>query len=361
MACDCVCPHGAINVVDSLHAINASIDTSKCIKCGLCFKVCQVNEPLLKKEPILWKQGWASNEIRQYSSSGGFAAAITDSFISKQGIVYSCAFTDGHFGYLRCSNHAETKGLKGSKYVKSNPNRVYQQVKNDLDKGLSVLFIGLPCHAAGLKKYLNIDYDSLFLIDLICHGTPSPKLLDCFLRDYSFDLNTVNSISFRHKNSFYVSVDGVPIIDKNIKDPYMLGFLSGLFYTENCYDCAYASTSRISDLTIGDSWGSEFVDEISNGVSLVLCMTEKGLYLLNNTQLELFDVNIDNAIKSNQQLRNPSIKPEKRSLFFKGISSGRSFTYMIYKAYPKAFIKQFIKYCLSRIGLLNLFYRVIQG
>lgn len=38
-------------------------------------------------------------------------------------------------------------------------------------------------------------------------------------------------------------------------------FLGGLFYTENCYECKYAQLNRVSDITIGDSWGSELPTE----------------------------------------------------------------------------------------------------
>ena len=32
-------------------------------------------------------------------------------------------------------------------------------------------------------------------------------------------------------------------------------------YTENCYSCRYASQSRVSDISLGDSWGSELSEE----------------------------------------------------------------------------------------------------
>lgn len=38
-------------------------------------------------------------------------------------------------------------------------------------------------------------------------------------------------------------------------DKYTLAFLNSINYTENCYNCQYAKIERVSDLTIGDSWG----------------------------------------------------------------------------------------------------------
>ena len=46
-----------------------------------------------------------------------------------------------------------------------------------------------------------------------------------------------------------------------------MAFLSSLTYTENCYSCKYAQKKRISDITIGDAWGSDLADEeIKNGI-----------------------------------------------------------------------------------------------
>ncbi|MFT8352398.1 Coenzyme F420 hydrogenase/dehydrogenase, beta subunit C-terminal domain [Clostridium saccharoperbutylacetonicum] len=37
-----------------------------------------------------------------------------------------------------------------------------------------VLFVGTPCQTAGLRGFLNKEYDLLFKCDFICHGVPSP-------------------------------------------------------------------------------------------------------------------------------------------------------------------------------------------
>ena len=73
----------------------------------------------------------------------------------------------------------------GSKYVKSNPIGIYSKIEEHLKAKEKVLFIGLPCQVAGLKNYIKrLDksfQDNLYTVDLICHGTPSPRLLEQFL------------------------------------------------------------------------------------------------------------------------------------------------------------------------------------
>lgn len=61
---------------------------------------------------------------------------------------------------------------------------------------------------------------------------------------------------------------------------YTMSFLSSLNYTENCYYCRYATDKRVGDITIGDAWGSDLKEEIDNGISLIMCQTEKGEELL---------------------------------------------------------------------------------
>ena len=69
---------------------------------------------------------------------------------------------------------------------------------------------------------------------------------------------------------------------------YTHAFLTSLDYTENCYSCRYATWGRVSDVTLGDSWGSNQIDrEQEKGISLVLCQTTKGVTLIQNSGIKL--------------------------------------------------------------------------
>lgn len=72
---------------------------------------------------------------------------------------------------------------------------------------------------------------------------------------------------------------------------------------------------RCSDITLGDNWGTEFVDELKGGVPLVICNTDRGLSIVNNAELELRKVDIDVAKNANGQLLHPSKIHEKRKDF----------------------------------------------
>ena len=182
MACIDICQKNAIKIVDSLKSYNAVIDESKCINCHACHQVCQNNILPECKKPVQWKQGWAENKkIREKCSSGGLATAIASSFIEHGGIVWGCVFRNGEFKFESAEKTCELEKFVGSKYVKSNPAGVYKSIKNLLKTGKKNLFIGLPCQVAALKRYVgkNLE-DKLYTIDLICHGTPSPHVLEIF-------------------------------------------------------------------------------------------------------------------------------------------------------------------------------------
>lgn len=350
MACISICPKKCITVKDEIDSFNAEIEEKKCINCNQCEKVCpNVNFPQ-KKKPIIWKQGWADDFIRQNSTSGGAATAIIYSFIQSGGYVAACLFEDGKFKFELTNNLKVAKRFAGSKYVKSNPIEIYEKVKERL-KTDKVLFIGLPCQVAAIKNY--IKNDNLYTVDIICHGTPSVKLLNLFMIENGYDLKSIKDIQFRTKTDFGLSTDGKRIYMSRVIDDYLCAFLSSIDYTENCYSCKFASLDRVSDITLGDSWGTEYRDEEKNGISLLLIQSEKGESLIANCGLALKNVDINNAVKNNEQLSRPSALKPNREKFFKLIKNGKSFKNATMLCLPQMVIKQKIKLLMIRLRLMK--------
>ena len=346
MACVDVCPKGAIHIEDSLAAYNAVIDENLCVNCDACHRVCQNDNEVQYQKPILWKQGWrADPELRAASSSGGAAASLMATFVEKYGSVCSCVFRNGGFRFEFAENLHDIVKFTGSKYVKSNPEGIYRPIKKKLAAGEKVLFIGLPCQVAAVQLFVGEKLcENLYTVDLICHGSPSPQFLQEFLTEHKLPIQTVKSIAFRKKAKFhlYRECDGVE--PDRVADAYTHAFLNCLDYTENCYSCKYAHQKRISDLTIGDSWGSDLPqDEQDQGISLVLCQTEKGKELLLSSDMKLLDVDVDKAIANNTQLRHPSEKPAQREKFLEEYRKSGNFSRTVAKCYPKIFVKQKIK------------------
>ena len=355
MACIEICPKNAIVIHDTKDSYNA-IKTERCIECGACERVCQVNHPPEARDPISWVQGWANdNNIRRCSSSGGFATAIATAFIEWGGVVCSCAFEDGAFKFNTVDNQAELKKFQGSKYVKSNPAGIYEKVLQLLKNEKRVLFIGLPCQSAAIQNYVPSQLQgNLFTVDLICHGTPSPKILEQFLKEKGYMLAQMRDIRFRVNIKYGISEAFRTIVPEGVTDRYSVGFLNGLFYTENCYYCRYAKLERVSDLTLGDSWGSLLPDEErKRGISLALCQTAKGQQLLEWASLHLEEVDLKQAVEANRQLSEPSKTPGNRQKFFEELKAEKSIHRLVTECYPKQCHRQDIKQFLVRIPVVG--------
>ena len=354
MACMDFCPVNAIKIEDSLHAYNAVIDEALCIDCGACHRVCPQENPVSASEPILWRQGWATDpEVRKASSSGGAAAAITQAFIQEGGVVCSCVQKDGAFTFAFADHLEDAKLFRGSRYVKSNPEGAYKAIKEKLKSGKKVLFIGLPCQVAAVRNYTG-DHENLYTADLICHGTPSPKLLDAFLKQYGHCTNDFASLQFRNKARFQIYGDGKGIITPGVNDRYSIAFLAGLCYTEGCYGCPYAQGDRVSDLTLGDSWGSLLPEEeCKKGISLLICQTQKGQQLMESAEMTLTEVDPAIAVDNNHQLAHPSPKPDGRDVFFTRLKNGASFNKLVKKTLPKSCFRQDVKHLLIKIGVIH--------
>lgn len=342
MGCIEKCPKKCINVKDEIKFFNAYVDEKECINCGLCSRVCPNVNNVQKKRPLAWYQGWIESKERDISSSGGAAYELMKTFIDLNGYVVSCLFEQGKFIFCITNKKEDLNKFRGSKYVKSNPQIVYKKIMTLLQNDEKVLFIGLPCQVAALNNYLGKDVQNLYTVDLICHGTPSSKVLNIFLNEYGIDIEKINEISFRKKNDFRITINGENLTEKKVRDFYTYSFLTCLIYTENCYFCKYASIERVSDITIGDSWGSSLPNiEQEKGISLILCQSKKGKELLKKTKLLLLDVDIEVAVESNHQLRQPSKMPTKRDVFFDNLEKG--FNKAFLRSEPKFYYKQKIK------------------
>ena len=205
--------------------------------------------------------------------------------MSDGGVVYGCVLTDDFNAvHIRADNVEDRDRMRGSKYIQSKLGDTFKNVKADLDAQRSVLFSGTSCQVAGLKKYLSKEYDNLFCVDIVCHGVPSTKVWDAYLRwQEQKNYSKVTSVDFRNKKDFGWRDHVETIIFDNGKAISSHVF-KNLFYGHtvlrpSCYECPYKSVMHPGDVTIADYWGiekaaPEFDD--NKGVSLVLVNNEAG-------------------------------------------------------------------------------------
>ena len=210
-ACASICPHDAIIMKpDAMGFLYPEVDVDKCVECGLSENVCAFNEHYDRSENLSVPLAYGArhkdmNEVKT-SRSGAAFIALSDAVLRAGGVVYGAGY-EGHFRVVhkRAVTKEERDEFKGSKYVQSDLTGIFRQVKNDLKNGLTVLFSGTPCQTAGLASYIGKKKirENLFLVDIVCHGVPSPYVwrdfLDYIERKQGADICWVN---FRDKQKY---------------------------------------------------------------------------------------------------------------------------------------------------------------
>ena len=331
-ACASICPHQAITMnPDNMGFLYPTINKDICTNCGLCEQVCAFHPDYdisqNFSQPIAFGVRHKKMSEIETSRSGAAFIALSDWVLKQNGVIYGVGYTD-HFRVVhkRATTPIERNEFKGSKYVQSDLTGIFPRIKEDLKNGKTVLFSGTPCQTAGLRSYIPSRLQSnLYVIDIICHGVPSPYIWKDYLKTIEQKAGEkVIAVDFRnkkdfgwaaHKETFYFA--NAQITTTTYKDL----FFKHLTIRQACNHCHYANIKRPSDITIGDFWGWQKTDEDFNaddqGCSLVFCNTPKGKQWFQAIHSEIHQIpaKIENCMQPN--LIHPSIKSPLRSKFEK--------------------------------------------
>lgn len=344
MACSDACKHKAISIdINKKGFYEINIDSHKCTKCGLCTTVCPIiHIPQINDYKPSAYIGWSLSEKNLLNSaSGGIFIELALAFfqIFDNAIVYGAIWDKEKELVLHKSaqNSTDLIQFQNSKYLQSNTQGIYNQIKEYLKKSYKVLFSGTPCQVAGLINFIpNNLKDNLYTVEIICHGVPSFNLVKNSKTFYHAtkleSFRTKKDGWFSSQKCTYVTKDQKIIPEKG-KDIFYNMFLSEYFLRPACNHCQYAQIPRKADITIGDYWGNK---EKRN---------EKGtsLFYINNTHTK----DIINAANI-----------EKTKIdFFESLFISSKMTCNLYahlEHFPRIFwIKEFIK---GKKG--NLLYKI---
>lgn len=332
-ACQNICPNNAIFFeYNNDGFLYPQINIEKCTNCGLCKNVCPslVNNFNNNKNPKCFVF-LAEDEIRVNCSSGGVFPILAKYFIDNKGYVAGAVWnSDATVSHIVSSDIEDIEKMKNSKYLQSNMGNCYSETKRLLNDNKLVLFTGTPCQIAGLKSFLKNDYENLYCVDIICHGVPSPKVFQKYIKE-TIEGNNEKWINtnFRSKENgwSYNSITrhattNATINIENNSDIYMRGFLKNLYLRKTCTNCKFQTIPRQGDITIGDFWKiSEYNTSLDDnkGTSAILINNSKGDFLFNilNSNAKLIkEVPIKHAIKGNPCLVSSSKEHKDRKLFF---------------------------------------------
>lgn len=311
------------------------IDADRCVSCRKCERVCPVLSGIpVPMEPQAYAVKHRDADIRKGSSSGGVFPALASFVLHNGGAVCGAAYTDTfEVEHRIIETISDISRLQGAKYTQSAVEHLFPQMRSILESDRFLLFAGTPCQAAGLKAYLGRDYDKLILVDMICHGVPSPLAWKKYLEHRvkkDAKHSGIAAINQRDKASgwsryrYSVRIDyqnGASYCAPQSEDAYMRGFVNDLYSRPSCAQCRFKGSERRADITLGDFWGvweqhPEFDDD--RGVSLVVVNTEKGAHFWGAIQedMDVISVTMQEALAQNPSALKSSEPHRKRAAFF---------------------------------------------
>lgn len=355
-ACLDICPVGAIRLVtDSEGFWYPEIDRKKCNDCSLCDNICpetQSKSPILQvgEEPVCYAARHKDIEVIKDSTSGGVFSAFADAVFTEGGSVAGAVYReDFSVQHIVSNDPKDLLRLRSSKYLQSNCEGLYTEIKRLLRAGKKVLVCGSPCQMAALRLFLDKDYESLIICDFICRGVNSPKVfrkhLDALEEKFGSKLVYAKAKNKEHgwRSLTFKAVfeNGQSYYGNGQEDDFTRGYLQrGSYCRPSCFDCKFKEMPRIADITVGDFWGVEnaapSLDD-NLGTSLVMCNTPKGKAFFESVKesLQNQEVTLKDIESGNRHLyESINVSQEGRETFFSDLET-MSFPQVAAKHFPK--------------------------
>ena len=336
-ACGDVCAHHAITFKTDIEGFwYPEVDTGKCIDCGLCEKVC----PMQHKADFVSRYNEATvfaaytkdEAIRLDSTSGGIHSMLALEMFSKKGYVGGAVYNSDHTcSQIVTPNEERLPEIRSSKYLQSDSEGVYKEIRKLLREGKDVFYCGCPCQIHALYNFLGKEYDNLITCDFICRGVNSPKVflkyMEMLERQYG---SKAIGIKFKNKkwgwHNFSLRVNfenGKEYCKDRWHDLYFIGYLqSGNFARPSCYECPFKGFPQKADITLADFWGIEKIDpsmDQDRGTSLVMINSDKGQQLFDaiKDKIEWRQFTMDDARSGNPAMYESleSVKPNRDEFF----------------------------------------------
>lgn len=356
-ACASVCPHSAITMREDGEGFVYPVrDKKVCTHCGLCDMRCPASGRTMENKVDRPQCFIASSKFHSYSlrcATIGVCTMCSEHIIANKGYVFG-AELDGktwHTRHIQVSSLPELVRIQNSKYIQSETWKTYEEVKGLLDDGKTVLYVGTPCQIAGLKASLKKEYDNLYTIDLVCHGTFSYKLIAREIEYWERKFKgKVENFMFRSKRKYDWVKGGIvnfDLIRRNGKVVHIerpgcssptyhcyAYSKNGISYNlrECCYKCRFRDKGRYGDLSVGDAWGiisqrPQLLTPANKryGISVVLANTTKGLQLLDAIKDKTTLEGIPHEMAFSQPALRPTHReiPEIRYTLYRNAASAR--------------------------------------
>lgn len=292
--CAAVCLQGALHMELNREGFyEPLIDEEKCIKCGICKKYCKkCNDDVVLHKSCEFPKVYAAvnqdKKILETSTSGGVATELADWAIDNGYLVASVKYSvEKNLAFFDiASTKEQIQEFRGSKYFQPYTEDTFRTICNSNDK---YMVIGLPCHIYPIWRFAadRKRQDQFIFVDMFCHGCPTKVLWDKYLEweKDKYKIEKIDKIEFRSKtygwHEFCTKfiAEGHEYCTKPGEDLFYRTFFKDLVLNEACNTCKLRGYSMVSDIRIGDFWGTKY-DLNTTGVSVCVINSERGSRVL---------------------------------------------------------------------------------
>lgn len=333
MACYNICPKDCISIASDKEGFYyPQINQEKCVSCNMCKNVCPVLKPdaaVSYEVSKAWGGYSKDSGVLENSSSGGLFTELAAYVLGRGGCVYGAGFEEDFRAvrHMKIENLDDLCRLRCSKYVQSNINDIFKDLRKELTTGRIVMFTGTPCQIYGLRGFLGKEPENLLLVDIVCHGVPSELLWNTYLDSMKKEFpGNIKHVNFRDKTNGWsdfssrIDFNGQVYLRSHNSDPYMQMFLQNYCLRESCYHCIAKTRGYCSDISLADFWGLKRINARlykENGVSLALIHTAKGLHFLNEISENVSGEFVDyDSVMNRSSHRKPVKRPFARNYFY---------------------------------------------
>lgn len=377
-ACGDICGKHAISfVTDNEGFWYPEVNRELCVDCGLCDKVCPIqnkaNHVERYAEPNVFAAYAKDETIRLDSTSGGIHSMLALKMYEKNAFVGGAVYNPDH----TCSqvvddNPERLRSIRSSKYLQSNAEGVYKEIRGLLKEGKNVFFCGCPCQIHALYNFLGKDYENLVTCDFICRGVNSPKVFLKYMEMLEHQYGAkATEIKFKNKkwgwHNFSMRVNfenGMEYCKDRYHDLFFIGYLQANLLTRpSCYECHFKGFPQKADISMADFWGIEKIDKTMDqdkGTSLVMVNSDKGRTLFESVKdkIEWRQFTMDDA-RAGNPVMDGSLKSasSNREAFFNDLDK-MPFEKVAAKYFPQPSLMKKIK---KKMHPLIYIYRILSN
>lgn len=367
-ACDMACPVDCITMERNEKGfLRPVVDETKCIKCGLCDKVCVLKENHLKSldEAEMYSAFSKDSIVRESTSSGGIGYCLAKNAFNHGYMVCGATldYKEKKVKHIICKSKFDIEKLKGSKYLQSECLEAFKKIayelKSNPDK--KAMIFGTPCQIVGLDNVLKKKKlrEQAILVDIFCHGVPSQLLWSQYIswldKKHKIKWEDVKEIIFRdkkyswHSYFMHIKTNQKEYVCSRETDYFLKLFSMGVLNQKECYTCKFRNSSA-ADIRLGDYWGKRY-ENSEEGFSMVLLQTEVGKEFFDNLDnIETLRVPIEERLgQQHEDYKTPKYWDKGFELLLNGKSLRK--VIILHDPIHKAIwrnIKQKIKNILSR-------------